>query len=70
MFGLLQQAIATDDFDERYALYEQVNIMLNEAAPIWYTGSTATMIATTPDVAGLDGWVTPRWGAWYWLPRQ
>jgi peptide/nickel transport system substrate-binding protein len=59
MFGLLQQAVATVDFDERKALYEQVNLILARDTPIWYSGGTATMIATLPNVQGVNGWTLP-----------
>ena len=56
MFGLLQEAIATEDLDERRALYEQVNLIIARDTPIWYSGGTATMLATLPNVQGLNGW--------------
>lgn len=58
-FQAAQQAITTDDFDERYALYEQIGLALAENVPIWFSGHTATMIATEADVSGLNGWHLP-----------
>ena len=58
-FAAAQQAITTDDFDERYALYEQVNLAIAEDVPIWFSGHTATMIATAGDVSGVNGWLLP-----------
>ena len=58
MFGNLVAAISTDDFQTRYDLYEQVNLHLAENLPVWYSGHTATLIATTDDMTGLNGWVT------------
>jgi len=59
MYALLQQAIQTDVFEERYDLYEQVMITLNEDVPIWFSGYTATVLAVAEGVTGLTGWVTP-----------
>ncbi|MEZ5279785.1 MAG: ABC transporter substrate-binding protein [Acidimicrobiales bacterium] len=59
MFGWLVAAIQTDDFETRKGLYEQVMIRLAEQAPVWYSGHTATLIATTDDMVGLNGWTTP-----------
>jgi len=59
MFGWLQEAIKTDVFEERYALYEKVMMKFAEDVPIWYSGHTATMIAVGEGITGLVGWVTP-----------
>ena len=59
LFGLLQQAVATDDRDARKALYEQVSLIIARDTPIWFSGGTATMIATTADVSGINGWHLP-----------
>jgi peptide/nickel transport system substrate-binding protein len=58
-FGAAQAAITTGDFDERYALYEQINMKIAEEVPIWFSGHTATMIATSAAVSGLNGWHLP-----------
>ncbi len=52
-------ATQTDDFDERYALYEQIMLRVAEEVPIWYSGHTATMIGTESNVLGLNGWHLP-----------
>ncbi len=54
-----QDAITTDDFDERFALYEDINLRLAENVPIWYTGSTATAIGVESNIKGLDSWHVP-----------
>ncbi len=59
LYQLLVDAINTDDFDERYALYEQVSFTLNEQVPIWFSGHTATLIATSEGITGFAGWETP-----------
>ncbi len=59
MYDNLVAATATDDFDERYALYEAVMLEAAEQAMLWYSGHTATMIATEADIIGLNTWVLP-----------
>lgn len=58
-FGAAAGALATDDFDERYALYESIMLKIAEDVPVWYSGHTATMIATAGDVNGFNGWLLP-----------
>lgn len=58
-FEAAQAAVRTDDFDERFALYEQINMNIAAEVPIWFSGHTATMIATSGDVSGLNGWHLP-----------
>jgi peptide/nickel transport system substrate-binding protein len=57
--ALAQQANATDDFETRKDLYSQIMVEWNNQAIMWYSGSTATMIATAPDVRGILGWEFP-----------
>ncbi len=59
MYANLVAAIQTDDFQTRYGLYEQVNLTLAEQVPIWYSGHTATLIATAEGITGFNGWTTP-----------
>ncbi|MEZ5343322.1 MAG: ABC transporter substrate-binding protein [Acidimicrobiales bacterium] len=59
MYGWIVEASSTTDFQTRYDLYEKVNIRLNEQVPMWYSGATATAIATDPNVNGIDAWFTP-----------
>jgi peptide/nickel transport system substrate-binding protein len=56
---LALQANSTDDFEERKALYSQIMQEWNNQAIMWYSGSTATMVATAPDVRGILGWEFP-----------
>jgi len=58
-FADAQEAITTDDFDTRFALYEDINLRIAENVPIWFSGHTATMIATESNVSGLNGWHLP-----------
>ncbi len=58
-FTAANEAIATDDFETRKALYETINLRLAAEVPIWYSGSTATAIGTSPDVRGLTSWTLP-----------
>ncbi len=59
VFGSLVAATATDDFDERYALYESVMLKLAEDVPIWFSGHTATALGVRSDVQGLSSWELP-----------
>jgi peptide/nickel transport system substrate-binding protein len=59
VYQAIQDARATDDFDERKALYETVMMALAEEVPVWYSGHTATMFGVESDVMGLDSWVLP-----------
>lgn len=52
-------AIRTDVFEERKALYEQIMLKAADELPMFYSGHTATVIATAPEVQGLNGWHTP-----------
>ncbi len=58
-FTAANEAIATDDFEARKALYETINLRLAAEVPVWYSGSTATAIGTSPDVRGLTSWTLP-----------
>ena len=59
MFGWLVAAISTDVFEERYALYEMVMMRLARDVPVWYSGHTATMLATESNIVGVNGWLLP-----------
>jgi peptide/nickel transport system substrate-binding protein len=59
LFGWLNAALQTSDFDERYALYEKTMMRIARDVPIWYSGHTATMIATEDNVVGVNGWILP-----------
>ncbi len=78
-YALLEEARTTDDVAVRQALYEQANLMVNEQVPIYFSGGTATAIATAAGLGGLDSWVLSdgelgighpaaegRWGQAYW----
>jgi len=58
-FTASQAAIQTDDFAQRKAFYEQIGLLMAEEAPVWYSGYTATMIATDPALLGLASWHVP-----------
>ncbi len=58
-FGAAVAATQTDNFEERYALYESIMLAIAEDVPIWYSGHTATMIATEANVFGVNGWHLP-----------
>ena len=58
-FGAAVGATQTDNFEERYALYESIQLAIAEELPIWYSGHTATMIATESNLSGINGWTLP-----------
>jgi peptide/nickel transport system substrate-binding protein len=53
------EADATDDFETRKALYSKIMTKINETAILWYSGGTAQMIATAPNVKNVLGWTLP-----------
>jgi peptide/nickel transport system substrate-binding protein len=53
------QAIQTADFEERKELYKEIMIRINEQAPVWYSGGTATLIATDENIRGVNDWTLP-----------
>jgi len=57
--GWAQEAIQTADVEERKALYSQIMVRINEQAPVWYSGGTATMLATVPAIRGVNNWTMP-----------
>ena len=61
-FGAAVGAVATDDFDERFAAYESIMLDFAENVPLWYSGHTATMIAADPKLDGILGWHLPQGG--------
>ena len=58
-FGWAEQAIQTDDFEERKQLYSQIMVRINEQAPVWYSGGTATLIAADENIRGVNNWTLP-----------
>ncbi len=52
-------AIRTDNFEERYALYETIGLRMAEEVPIWFSGHTATMIGVESNIKGVNGWILP-----------
>ena len=58
-FAASVAATQTDNFDERFALYEEIMLLMAEEVPVWYSGHTATAFGTAPDVVGLIGWHLP-----------
>ncbi len=57
--GWAEAAIQTADFEERKALYSQIMVRINEQAPVWYSGGTATVIATDEEIRGVNNWTLP-----------
>ena len=67
-FGAAVAATQTDNFDERYALYESIMLAIAEEVPIWYSGHTATAFGIDPSVTGLNGWHLPSGGLGAGIP--
>ncbi len=58
-FGWAMEAIQTDDFETRKDLYSKIMVRINEQAPVWYAGGTATLIATDENIRGVNNWTLP-----------
>ena len=58
-YGWAQEAIQTADIEARKALYSKIMVRINEQAPVWYSGGTATMLATVPAIRGVNNWTMP-----------
>jgi ABC-type transport system substrate-binding protein len=58
-YELAQQATQTDDVEERKELYKEIMLNIAEDQQIWYSGFTATLVATDPSVQGINGWLMP-----------
>ncbi len=52
-------ATKTDDFATRYGLYESIMLEFADQVPVYYSGHTATAIATESNILGLNGWHVP-----------
>ena len=78
-YALLEEARTMEDIPTRAALYEQAGLIQNAAAPIWFSGGTATAIVTQAGLGGFDSWVLTdgeigighpsavgNWGQAYW----
>ncbi len=59
VYGWALDAIATDDFEERKELYSKIMVRINEQATVWYSGGTATLVATDGTIHGVDTWTLP-----------
>ena len=58
-FQLAQQALQTDDVEERTELYKEIMLNFAEDSIFWYSGYTATMVAVDPSIQGINGWLLP-----------
>ncbi|MDA0299183.1 MAG: ABC transporter substrate-binding protein [Actinobacteria bacterium] len=52
-------ATKTDDFATRYGLYEAIMLEIADQVPVYYSGHTATAIATESNIFGLNSWHVP-----------
>jgi peptide/nickel transport system substrate-binding protein len=58
-YGWAVDAIQTADIEERKELYSKIMVRINEQAPVWYSGGTATLIATDENIRGINNWTLP-----------
>ncbi|HSP28178.1 MAG TPA: ABC transporter substrate-binding protein [Ilumatobacteraceae bacterium] len=58
-YGWAVEAIQTADVEERKALYSKIMVRINEQAPVWYSGGTATLVATDVNIRGVNDWTLP-----------
>jgi peptide/nickel transport system substrate-binding protein len=56
---LVTQLQTTADFDERYAINEEIGLLLSENVPVSYGVGTATVIGTQDTVKNVAGWTLP-----------
>jgi peptide/nickel transport system substrate-binding protein len=49
----------TADFDERYAIVEQIGLIINEEVPVVFAVGTPSMIGVRDAVKNVEGWTTP-----------
>jgi ABC-type transport system substrate-binding protein len=53
------EAASTNDFEVRKELYSKIMQKVNDQAYLWYSGGTANMIASEPNVKGFNTWTLP-----------
>jgi peptide/nickel transport system substrate-binding protein len=58
-YGWAVDAIQTADIEERKQLYSQIMVRINEQAPVWYSGGTATLVAVDENIRGVNDWTLP-----------
>lgn len=56
---LIKKQRATGDFDERKAIFEEIQLILNEEVPLLWTGHTATVVVTKSAVNGVASFEAP-----------
>jgi peptide/nickel transport system substrate-binding protein len=56
---LIERLKTTADFDERYALVEQIGLILNEEVPVVFAVGTPSMVGVRDAVKNVTGWTTP-----------
>jgi peptide/nickel transport system substrate-binding protein len=53
------EAASISDFEARKELYSKIMQKINDEAFLWYSGGTANMIASEPNVKGFNTWTLP-----------
>lgn len=59
LMGYLLEARRTPDFEQRRELYHQAMLYFAEEVPFTLTGHTAAVLATVPNLFGMDDWTLP-----------
>jgi len=59
LFQLAVEAGLTDDVETRKDLFSKIMQGWNEEGVYWYSGHTATLVATEDNVKGLNSWTLP-----------
>jgi peptide/nickel transport system substrate-binding protein len=78
---LIDELRRTKEFNQRYAIVEQIGIIINEATPLTFVSGTPATIGVRNEVKNVAGWTTPggepgegipygvtRWGE-VWIDR-
>ena len=57
--ALLAELATTNGFKERYAIVEEIGVLINENVPVSFGVGTATVIGTSDKVKNVAGWTFP-----------
>ena len=57
--SLITELKTTLDFEDRYAIVEEIGLLLNEQIPVTFGVGTPTVIGTDADVKNVAGWTFP-----------
>lgn len=57
--SLLDDLRETGDFQDRYDILEEIQMIVSEQVPVVWTGGNNEFIVTKPDLKGVGSWKTP-----------